>query len=174
MSLSSRAEVSTGSPNNSLHRSKDKLVYCHDYRRQQEHEKVQFDFLGYSFQLRTCKSRKTGKLFLGYDCAISISARKAISSKLSVMRIERSWSKSIVGIAQKLNPMIRGWINYYGRYKGYELNRVFRLLHKRLIRWARKRYKRYRTSINKCYKWLTRIRKQFPNLFYHWQLGYSC
>ena len=76
-----------------LHPEKTKLVYCHDYRRQQEHEKVQFDFLGYSFQPRTCKSRKTGKLFLGYDCAISISARKAISSKLSVMRIERSGSK---------------------------------------------------------------------------------
>lgn len=157
-----------------LHPEKTKLVYCHDYRRQQEHEKVQFDFLGYSFQPRPCKSGKTGKLFLGYDCAISISARKAISSKLSVMRMERNGSKSIVGIAQKLNPMIRGWIIYYGRYRGYELNRVFRLLHKRLIRWARKRYKRYRTSINKCYKWSSRIRKQFPNLFYHWQLGYSC
>lgn len=63
--------------------------------------------------------------------------------------------------------------NYYGRYRGYELTRVSRLFEMRLIRWARKRYKRYRTSLNKCYRWLTRIRKQFPSLFYHWQLGYS-
>jgi len=156
-----------------LHPEKTKLVYCRDYRRQEQHAAVQFDFLGYTFQPRTTKSKKTGKLFLGYDCAVSIGARKAIANKLAEMRIERSGSKSIVGIAHKLNPMIRGWINYYGRYRGYELTRVFRLLEMRLIRWARKRYKRYRTSLNKCYRWLTRIRKQFPNLLYHWQLGYS-
>jgi hypothetical protein len=53
------------------------------------------------------------------------------------------------------------------------MNPVFQLLRKRLVRWARKRYKRYKTSINRAYKWLERVRKQYPSLFYHWQLGYS-
>ncbi len=157
-----------------LHPAKTKIVYCRDYRRRGKYPVVKFDFLGYSFQPRSTKSKRTGKLFLGYDCAISISSRKRMADKLEEMRLERSGFKSIVGIAQKLNPVIRGWINYYGRFRGYELNRVFRLLHVRLVRWARKRYKRYRTSINKCYKWLDRVRVQYPNLFYHWQLGYSC
>ncbi len=157
-----------------LHPAKTKIVYCRDSRRRGKYSVVKFDFLGYSFQPRTSKSKQTGKLFLGYDCAISISSRKRMADKLEEMRLERSGFKSIVGIAQKLNPVIRGWINYYGRFRGYELNRVFRLLQVRLIRWARKRYKRYRTSIIKCYKWLDRVRVQYPNLFYHWQLGYSC
>lgn len=157
-----------------LHPSKTKIVYCRDSRRRGKYPVVKFDFLGYSFQPRTSKNKQTGKLFLGYDCAISISSRKRIAEKLEEMRIERSGFKSIVGIAQKLNPMIRGWISYYGRFCDYELNRVFRLLQIRLVRWARKRYKRYRTRINKCYKWLDRVRAQYPNLFYHWQLGYSC
>ena len=64
-------------------------------------------------------------------------------------------------------------INYFGRFKGYELSKVFRLLKIRLIRWARQRYKRYRNSLTKACQWYNRVHKQFPNLFYHWQLGFS-
>ena len=157
-----------------LHPDKTKLVYCRDLRRMENHPQVKFDFLGYSFQPRTAKSRKTGKLFLGYDCAISISSRKRIANRLEELNIENLSFKSIVGIAQFLNPMIRGWVHYYGKFRGYELSKVFQLLRKRLVKWARKRYKRYRTSLTKAYKWLDRVRKQFPYLFYHWEVGFSC
>ena len=156
-----------------LHPDKTKLVYCRDYRRKGKHSKVKFDFLGYSFQPRTAKSKTTGNLFLGYDCAISISSRKRLADRLGELKVERLSFKSVVGIAQYLNPMIRGWVNYYGRFRGSELSKVFQLLRKRIVRWARKRYKRYRTSLTKAYKWLDRVRKQYPYLFYHWQVGYS-
>ena len=65
-----------------LHPEKTKLVYCRDYRRRGKYPVVKFDFLGYSFQPRTNKSKRTGKLFLGFDCAISISSRKKIADKL--------------------------------------------------------------------------------------------
>ena len=155
-----------------LHPEKTKIVYCRDYRRKGKYPTVKFDFLGYSFQPRTSKSKKTGKLFLGYDCAISISSRKRIADKLGELEVEKLSFKSIVGIAQYLNPMIRGWVNYYGRFRGYELSKVFQLLRKRLVRWARKRYKRYKTSLNRAYRWLERVRLQYPYLFYHWQAGY--
>ena len=156
-----------------LHPDKTKIVYCRDFRRKGNYPEVKFDFLGYSFQPRTAKSRKTGKLFLGYDCAISISSRKRIADKLENLKIESQGFKSIVGIAQYLNPMIRGWVNYYGKFRGYEMSRVFRLLRNRVIRWARKRYKRYRTSLNRTFRWLDRVREQYPYLFYHWKLGFS-
>lgn len=156
-----------------LHPDKTKLVYCRDFKRKGNHPIVKFDFLGYSFQPRTSKSKRTGRLFLGYDCAISIKSRKKIADKLEELDIINLSFKSIVGIAQKLNPYIRGWVNYYGKFRGYELSRVFYLLRCRLVRWARKRYKRYKTSLTKAYKWLDRVRVQYPYLFYHWQLGYS-
>ena len=156
-----------------LHPDKTKLVYCRDFRRKERHPVVKFDFLGYSFQPRTTKSKKTGKLFLGYDCAISISSRKRIADKLGELDIENLSFKSIVGVAQYLNPMIRGWVNYYGRFRGSELSKVFQLLRKHLVRWARKRYKRYKTSLSRAFGWLDRVRKQYPYLFYHWQLGFS-
>lgn len=155
-----------------LHPDKTKMVYCRDYRRKGKHSQVKFDFLGYSFQPRTTKSKRTGKLFLGFDCAISISSRKRIADKLEALQLISRSFKSVVGIAHKINPMIRGWVRYFSRYRKSELNRVFQLLRQRLVRWARRRYKRYRTSLNRAYKWLERVRKQYPNLFYHWECGY--
>lgn len=155
-----------------LHPEKTKIVYCKDYRRKGTYPQVKFDFLGYSYQPRTSKSNKTKGMYLGYDCGISISSRKRIADKLEELKVERMTSNSIVGIATLINPLIRGWINYYGKFRRSLLHKVFKLLNKRLVRWARKRYKRYKTSINRAYKWFERVKEQYPNLFYHWQMGY--
>lgn len=156
-----------------LHPEKTKQVYCRDYRRQNTYETVKFDFLGYSFQPRSTKSKQTGKLFLGFDCAISISSKKRIADKLEDLKIDRLNFKSIVGVALYLEPFIRGWINYYGKYRITELKPVFLLLRQRLVWWARKRYKRYKTNMVKAYRWLDRVQKQFPNLFYQWRYGFA-
>jgi RNA-directed DNA polymerase len=123
-----------------LHPQKTKIVYCRDYRRKEKYPRVKFDFLGYSFQPRTAYSKKKGNLFIGYDCAISISSRKRIADKLEQLNVNKLTFKSIVGVAQYLNPMIRGWVRYYGKFKMFELTKVFRLLSNRLVWWARKRY----------------------------------
>jgi RNA-directed DNA polymerase len=156
-----------------LHPEKTKLVYCRDYRRQEHYQTVKFDFLGYSFQPRSTMSKRTGKLFLGFDCAISICSKKRIADKMEELDIVNLNFKSIVGVAQFLEPYIRGWVKYYGRFRLSALNPIFQLLRKRLVRWVRKRYKRHKTSLNKAYDWLKRIRVQFPLLFYHWRLGFS-
>jgi len=155
-----------------LHPGKTKIVYCKDYRRQENHSTVKFDFLGYSFQPRTSMSKKTGKLFLGFDCAISISSKKHIVVKLKELDIAYLTHKSIVGVAKYLNPYIRAWVYYYGKYRLSALNPVFQLLKRWLVKWARKRYKRYKTSLNRAYAWLERVKVQFPGLFYHWRLGF--
>lgn len=154
-----------------LHPKKTKIVYCRDFRRKGKYPKVKFDFLGYSFQPRTAYLKKKKQLFIGYDCAISIRSRKQIADKLEELNIRKLTFKSIVGVAQYLNPMIRGWVNYYGKFKMYELTKVFRLLSVRLVWWVRQRYKRYKTSIRKAYKWLSTVRKQYPTLFYHWNFS---
>ena len=155
-----------------LHPEKTKIVYCKDYRRQITFKTVKFDFLGYSFQPRSTVPGGKGKLFLGYDCAISISSKKRIAEKMKEIDIPNLTHKSIVGVAQYLEPYIRGWINYYGKFRMSMLNPVFQLLRRHLVQWVRKRYKRYKTSINRAYDWLKRIRIQFPTLFYQWRLGF--
>ena len=155
-----------------LHPKKTKIVYCRDYRRRGDYPEVKFDFLGYSFQPRDTVSKKRKGMFLGYDCAISIRSRKAIADKIGALKVEKMTYKSIVGIAQRLNPMIRGWINYYGKFRISMLHKVFRLLNQRLIRWGRKRYKRYKTSIKRASKWLQRVQEQYRYLFHHWKFGF--
>jgi RNA-directed DNA polymerase len=155
-----------------LHPQKTKIVYCRDHRRQEKYPEVKFDFLGYSFQPRSTNSRTTSGMFLGFDCAISISSRKRIADKLGELRVEKLRFKSIVGVAQYLNPMIRGWINYYGKFRISMLHKVFRLLNQRLVRWVRKRYKRYKTSLRRGFQWLKRVQEQYPTLFYHWQFRF--
>ena len=155
-----------------LHPEKTKVVYCKDYRRQESHSNVKFDFLGYSFQPRSTMSKKTGSMFLGFDCAISISSKKQIVDKMRELEIPKLTHKCIVGVAQFLAPYIRGWINYYGRFRLSMLNPIFQLLNRKLVQWARKRYKRYKNSINRAYDWLKRIRNQFPGLFPQWRLGF--
>ena len=156
-----------------LHPEKTRLVYCKDYRRQEQHESVKFDFLGYSFQPRTAKSKRDGSLYLGYDCAISIRSKKRIAATMKELDIKHLTHKSIVGVAQFLEPYIRGWVNYYGKFRLWEMNPLFQLLRRRLVMWARKRYKRYKTSVNRAYRWLERVKDQFPTLFYQWRLGFS-
>jgi RNA-directed DNA polymerase len=155
-----------------LHKDKTKIVYCKDDKRKGNHPIVKFDFLGFSFQPRSTFSRKQGKLFLGYDCAISIKSKKQIADKLEELDIIKCSFRSIVGIAYYLNPYIRGWVNYYGKFRISALNPIFQLLQRRILRWARKRYKRYKTSLKRAGRWLKRMRKQFPYLFYHWKLGF--
>jgi hypothetical protein len=155
-----------------LHPEKTKIVYCRDYRGKGNYPINKFDFLGYSFQPRTTKTKKKKSLFPGFDCAISISSRKRTADKLGELKVGKLSFKSIVGVAQYLNPMIRGWVSYYGKFRAYELTKVFRLLSFRLVRWAGKRYKRYKTSIKKAYKWLEQIREQFPYLFHHWRYSF--
>ena len=155
-----------------LHPQKTKIVYCKDYRRKGKYQNVKFDFLGYSFQPRTSTSKGRSGLFLGFDCGISIGSRKRIADRLGELKVHRMTSNSIVGIAKIPDPMIRGWINYYGKFRKSMLHGVFKLLNDRLVKWARKRYKRYKTSIKRAYRWFFRVREQFPDLFYHWKMGY--
>ena len=80
--------------------------------------------------------------------------------------------KSIVGIDAFLVPYIRGWINYYSKFRLSVLNPLFQLLRQYLVKRARKWYKRYKSSLNKAYAWLERVREQFRGLFYQWKIGF--
>jgi len=99
-----------------LHPTKCRIVYCKDDNRRGQHEHISFDFLGYTFRPRTAKSR-WGKHFVSFLPAMSPKAGKAIRTIVRGWRLARrgnTWS--LDEIARWLNPFVRGWINYYGRF----------------------------------------------------------
>ena len=77
-------------------------------------EHTSFTFLGYAFQARG--ARKHGRNFTGFLPAISPEALKAKGVELRRMRIHRRTDLSLNDLARWLNPIIAGWINYYGRF----------------------------------------------------------
>lgn len=152
------------------HPQKTKIVYCQDYRRKKKGFPVKFDFLGFSFQPRATKPIG-GTFFIGYDCAISQQSKCSIYKQLRESPILKTSQVSMEDIAIELDSRIRGWIAYYGKFRKWELSVVFNKLHQRLIKWVRKKYKM--KSYKKAYAKLKGIKKQRPNLFYHWEVGYK-
>ena len=98
-----------------LHPDKTRIVYCKDSNRRGEHEHTSFTFLGYAFRPREAR-RKDGKKFVSFLPAVSPEALKAKSDRLRELRIHRQVNLSLDDLAEWLNPIIAGWMNYYGRY----------------------------------------------------------
>lgn len=153
-----------------LHPDKTKVVYCQDDNRQQSYPIITFDFLGYTFRPRKAKNRE-GELFVSFSPAVS---NKAASK---IHRVMRSWhfhlcsSKSLEDLARLSNSILRGWINYYGRYYKSALYRVFGVLNRILVRWAMRKYKRLKSHQRRATHWLRRIAVHQPWLFAHWAEG---
>ncbi len=152
------------------HPGKTKIVYCKDSRRKGKYPNKSFDFLGYSFQPRLSKSR-SNRYFVGFTPAVSNKAAKSIRKVIRSWKIHLMSDKSIIDLSRIYNPVIRGWINYYGKYHKSALYSIFNQLNRALIKWAMRKYKRLRNRQRKAYYWLGRIARKIPNIFAHWRLG---
>jgi len=156
--------------NLSVHSDKTSIVYCKDYRRKEKGHKVKFDFLGFSFHPRSKRS-KDGGMFLGFDCEISNKSYSKIVATLRLMRFNRGCSKW-QDLANLLNDKIRGWIQYYDKFRSRTLTNVFHRLHNRLIKWIINYFKRFKRSKKRAISYLKYVHRRFPTLFYHWSIGY--
>jgi RNA-directed DNA polymerase len=74
-------------------------------------------------------------------------------------------------LAQLVNPAVRGWMNYYGRFYRSRCVQVLRHLDEALAAWVRRKFKRFRRRESASVHWLGRIARREPTLFVHWQLG---
>ena len=152
--------------------AKTHIVYCKDGRRTGSYETDRFDFLGYTFRARRVRKLTEGALpFVGFCPAVSDAARKAISRTIRRWRLHLRSGTSLQGLARQINPIVRGWINYYGRYYPSMLNSVLDHINVYLVRWARRKFKRLRTRPWATWRMLTRIARSDPQLFAHWSLG---
>ena len=155
-----------------LNEKKTRIVYCKKNHRKDKFKTVQFDFLGFSFQPRSA-SNHGGELFLSYDCAISRKSENKIVEVFRKLKFHLWTSYDLSRIALVLNPKIRGWINYYGKFKLHKLSRIFMILNERLVRWAVNKYRRFGYSFAKAGRWLRNLAVCYPGLFVHWQYGFQ-
>ena len=157
-----------------LNREKSKIVYCRRNQKKQPPFKVyyqKFDFLGFTFKPRLIKER--GKIKLGFTPAISQKNIARISEELFKMKIHRWVHFPLSRIAELLKSKIRGWLNYYSKFRKSELRRLFRVVNRRLAKWVRNKYRKFRRRHwYYAYKYLIGIAKNYPTMFEHWKYGF--
>jgi group II intron reverse transcriptase/maturase len=126
---------------------KTQIVYCKDYRRKADHDKVQFGFLGFSFQPRKSSGASDKRTsYLAFTAEISRANQQKITGEIRTAVNWRDTQQDIVEISAKLNSRLTGWINYFGLYGKRELRRTMMRLEQRLVKWIKNKYKI--TSLN--------------------------
>lgn len=152
-----------------LHPQKTRIVYCKDANRQDNYPEVQFDFLGYAFRPRGAMNR-SGKMFVSFIPAVSAKATKAMQSVLRQWKLSHRGDLDLETLVQWLQPVVRGWVNYYGRFCPSRLYRVLRMVDELLVRWALRKYTGRKKPAAWAWDWLKRLRSKQPALLPHWQL----
>ncbi len=154
-----------------LHPTKTKIVYCRDGKRKGTYPNVKFDFLGYCFRPRWIKKSRDNTMFCGFNPAVSPSALKTMRSTIRDLNIRRQTQLSLADIARTLNPLIRGWIDYYGRYAPSALSPMLRYVNQTLVRWAMRKFKRFKAHKIRASRFLQRLVRERVSLFVHWRIG---
>ena len=147
-----------------LHPEKTKVVNCKGDRK--SGAGVSFDFLGHTFQPRMARNSKTGEYFTSFLPAISTKAAKKIRRTMKEWGLGSSKScRSIETLTELIVPRILGWYNYYGKlYKSKTIG-VLNLLHQRLIKWYRRKYKTGKSGKKRANRWLRRVYRSIPRLY---------
>jgi group II intron reverse transcriptase/maturase len=151
-----------------LNLQKSTIVYCKNSNRREAHPRIQFTFLGYTFRPRGAKNHY-GTMFQGFLPAVSREATKKMVRTIRSWKLSRQTPASIGELAARYNPILRGWLNYYGHFYKWALLRVFDRFEAALVRWARRKYRTLQRHEGRSYRWIWRVARRQPQLFAHWR-----
>ena len=140
--------------------------HCKDERRRGDHEHTSFTFLGYTFRPREARA-KDGHRFVAFLPAISRDALKRIGREVRSWRLHHRTGHSFAELARWINPMVRGWMQYYGAFYRSALYPLLTRINAYLMRWIRKKYRRFKGRHEFHRGWL-RVTAQYPRFFAHW------
>jgi RNA-directed DNA polymerase len=153
-----------------LNADKTRIVYCKQVGSREDYPAIEFDFLGYSFRPRGARNQ-AGQLFLGFLPGISNKSKKRIMDTIRSWHLNSCTHLSIEEIARMINPIVRGWIQYYGKYYPSLFKTFLQSLNHSLARWACRKHKSLRMNTYAGYHWLGDIAHRDKTLFYHWSYG---
>jgi hypothetical protein len=143
-----------------LHPDKTKVVYCQDGNRRLDYGLTAFTFLGFTFRARAARTKR-GTMFVAFQPAISKDAQNKISGQIRRWRLHRWIGLNLAEIARQINPVVRGWMQYYGAFYRSALNPLLSRINAYVMRWLRNKYKRLRTTKKAKACW-QRITNQHP------------
>ncbi|MFE3262268.1 group II intron reverse transcriptase/maturase [Nocardia sp. NPDC059229] len=150
-----------------LHPAKTKIVYCRDANRRRQFGVTQFTFLGFTFRSRTARTRNGGT-FVSFQPAISLEALKKIGAEVRSWRLHHRIGSTFAQLARSINPVVTGWMRYYGAFYPSALHPLLTRINSYLVRWIRCKYRRLKPvkKARRAYKSAVRT---YPAMFRHWQ-----
>jgi RNA-directed DNA polymerase len=153
-----------------LHAQKTRIVCCNVRQPREPSVHKKFDFLGYCFRPRLLRSR-SGGMFVGFTPALSPAAAKRIRQRVRRWRLNLRTSGSLEDLAVRLNPIIRGWVNYYGAFQKTALISVLQHIDLHLLQWVKRKYRKRGRYLKRAKRWLAQVARYQPLLFAHWRLA---
>ena len=150
-----------------LHPDKTRIVYCQDGKRRGSHEHTAFTFLGFTFRQRRARDRH-GRNFNSFLPAISTDALNRISAQVRSWRLHRRTGYTFTDLARRINPIVAGWMHYYGAFYRSALYPLLSRINAYLVGWIRKKYKRLQAKkkARVCWQGIT---GRYPRMFAHWK-----
>lgn len=152
-----------------MHPTKTQIVYCKDNRRRERYPTVKFDFLGYQFRPRQVATSLRNEYFCGYTPAASPTVLKSMRATIKSLNIPRQTPGTLAEIAKQINPLLRGWIAYYGRFSRSALFSLADYVNRKLKAWIMRKYKRFRFHKTRASQFLRQLARARRDLFVHWQ-----
>ncbi len=149
-----------------LHPDKTKIVYCKDDNRRGQHEHAEFTFLGYTFRTRSARN-KHGRMFASFLPAVSRDALVAMGRQVRRWRIHLRVGVSLADLARWMNPIVRGWMQYYGAFNRSALYPLLRRINTYLVRLARQKYRALH-GFKKAKAWWQALCARYPRGFAQW------
>jgi RNA-directed DNA polymerase len=156
-----------------LHPDKTRIVYCKDSKRRREYELVSFTFCGYAFRPRKAYDHKRKKTHTGFLPAVAPGKLTDMSRRAASWRLHRRTTLALDDLAEEVNPVLRGWLNYFTEFYPSAVIPIGKRMDRLLVRWARWKYKRLERSDKRARVWLKGVRERSPGLFAHWKLRYT-
>jgi group II intron reverse transcriptase/maturase len=150
-----------------MHPEKSGVVYCKDSNRRKEYPRIQFTFLGYTFRPRRAHVRN-GKDWTAFLPAVSAAAILRMNSQIREWKLPRQTSVGLNELAKRFNATLSGWLNYYGHFYKSAMQRVFDHFDRRLLSWARRKYRKLARRPRRSQRWLQKMVNRQPRLFIHW------
>ncbi len=127
---------------------------------------MSFTFLGYTFRARKALAGDGNSMFAAFLPAVSKDALKKMGEEVRSWRIHQRTATDLQDRADWINPIVRGWMTYYGKFYRTELNALLRRINPYLVRWARRKYKRLRTY-KRARRWREGLTGRQPHMFAH-------
>jgi group II intron reverse transcriptase/maturase len=153
-----------------LHPDKTKIVYCNKTSKHSNYPNQEFDFLGYTFKREFIKDR-LGRLLHNFLPKVSKKSAKSFREKIKAMQLHKRVGSTINMLAERINPIVRGWLNYFMQCQPSTVKYSIDYLNWRLVKWAMCKYKRFRGHKMRAKEWLMTLSTREPKLFSHWSLG---